>query len=126
MSVVIDASALLAWLHNEPGSDVVEEQLDQSIISAINWSEVVQKALSKDIEVDGMKEDIEALGVKIEAVNVSTAELASYIWLENKKLGLSIADRICLALAQEKKLTVLTADKEWTKVITDIKVQLIR
>ncbi len=110
MSFIIDASALLAWLHDEKGSQMVDEILDRSIISSINWSEVVQKSLSKGVEISGMKEDIEALGIKIEAVEISTAELASYIWLQNKNLGLSIADRICLALAQEKKVTVYTAD----------------
>lgn len=126
MSVIIDASALLAWLHNEHGNQVVDEILDQAIISSINWSEVVQKSLFRGVDINGMKEDIEALGVTIEAVNTSTAELASYIWLNNKDLGLSIADRICLALAQEKNSTVYTADKEWKKVKIDIKVQLIR
>lgn len=78
---------ILAWPHNEQGDQLVDNILDQAIISSINWSEVVQKSLSRGVDITGMKEDIELLGVKIEAVNTSTAELASYIWLNNKTLG---------------------------------------
>jgi ribonuclease VapC len=117
---------LLAWLQNESGSNVVDEILHQSIISTINWSEVVQKALVNDIDTASIKNDLEALGMTIEPVDTLTAELASYLWIDNKKSGLSLADRICLALGQRKNLTVLTADKAWKKAKTKTTIQLIR
>jgi len=45
VSVVLDASALLAFLHNEPGADKVDAIISDSLISTVNWSEVVQKSL---------------------------------------------------------------------------------
>ncbi len=49
MTVVLDASVLLAFLHNENGADTVKEILYKSIISAVNWPEVLQKALAQHI-----------------------------------------------------------------------------
>ncbi len=44
MTVVLDASALLAFLAGEPGADVVERALaDGPVCSAVNWAEVAQK-----------------------------------------------------------------------------------
>ncbi len=43
MTVVLDTSAVLAWLHDEPGADVVYPLLPDAIMSAANWSETWQK-----------------------------------------------------------------------------------
>jgi len=43
MEVVIDASALLALLHSEPGAHIVESALPDAIISSGNLAEVVGK-----------------------------------------------------------------------------------
>ena len=126
MSVILDASALLAWLHDEPGSKMVDEVLHQAIISTVNWSEVIQKSISKGVDIEGMRGDIEALGVRLKPLDVNVAELAAHIWLENKKGSLSLADRICLALAQTSNLPVLTADKDWIKAAINVQIQLIR
>jgi PIN domain nuclease of toxin-antitoxin system len=46
MTVILDASALLAYLNSEPGSNVVEATPSESVISSVNWAEVVQKGLA--------------------------------------------------------------------------------
>ena len=46
MSVVLDASALLAYLQDEPGSEVIDEVLAESAMSSVNWAEVIQKAIA--------------------------------------------------------------------------------
>jgi len=43
MTAVVDASVVLAWLQNEPGSDVAERYMVEGVIGAANWSEVLQK-----------------------------------------------------------------------------------
>lgn len=95
---VIDASALLALLHLETGHEIVEQHLGQSVISSVNWSETLQKALAKGIETNGLKEDLEALGLKIVSFTTEDAELAAHLWLQTKSMGLSLGDRACLAL----------------------------
>ena len=48
---VLDASALLALLQDEPGADVVEPALEAAVISTVNWSEVAQKSLDRGVGV---------------------------------------------------------------------------
>ncbi|HYQ92963.1 MAG TPA: PIN domain-containing protein, partial [Candidatus Competibacteraceae bacterium] len=65
MSVVLDASALLAYLHDEPGSEAVEKVLSEAMISTVNLAEVIQKAMARSVEVQGLRQDLEALGLSI-------------------------------------------------------------
>ena len=65
MKAVLDASALLAYLQDEPGSEIIEPMLDESAISRGNWTEVVQKSIAGGVDVDGLREGVEALGLSI-------------------------------------------------------------
>ena len=59
MAVVLDASALLAMLHNEQGADKVEAALfNKAVISTVNWTEVIQKAIAKNIRVDDLDNEL--------------------------------------------------------------------
>ena len=40
---LLDASALLAAIHNEQGGDTVQQRIEESVVSSVNWSEVLQK-----------------------------------------------------------------------------------
>jgi len=62
MAVVLDASALLAYLREEPCAEVVDGLLADARMAIVNWAEVVQKSLSAGVDVDGMQEDLQALG----------------------------------------------------------------
>ncbi len=47
---VLDASALLAYLNEEPGAEVVEKSLAAgSAIGTVNWAEVLSKAMETGI-----------------------------------------------------------------------------
>ena len=75
MTVVFDALALLAYLRDEPGSEVVDEVLAESVISSVNWAEVVQKTIAGDVESDGLLNDLQAIGLRVEAFTSEDAEL---------------------------------------------------
>jgi ribonuclease VapC len=123
---VLDASALLAFLHGEPGSEAVRPMISGALISSVNWAEVVQKSLDWGVAVTGLREDLAALGLRILPFTWAQAEQAAELWLTTKSLGLSLADRACLALGLEVDLPVLTADRTWQGVGARIAVQLIR
>lgn len=55
MTVILDASALLAYLQDEPGSEAVDKVLAESVISSVNWAEVVQKTIAGGVESDGLR-----------------------------------------------------------------------
>ena len=76
MSVVLDASALLAYLQDEPGGDRVKAMLGQAVLSTVNWAEVVGKARDEEIDVEGLKEDLESLGLGFEPFSAAQAEVA--------------------------------------------------
>lgn len=113
MSIVLDASALLAYLHDESGADKVDAVIGEGLISTVNWSEVVQKSLSRGVDTHGLREDIEALGVTIEAFTLEDAECTARLWPVSRTFGLSLGDRACLAFALRRQAPVLTADRAW-------------
>jgi ribonuclease VapC len=62
MQSVLDASALLAYLQDEKGSELIDTVLSQSVISSVNWSEVVQKAIARQVDTRGMLDELAILG----------------------------------------------------------------
>ena len=64
MNSVLDASALLALLHNEKGADRVEEAIfNKAVISSVNWAEVIQKVIAKNIRIDNLDNELAAVGL---------------------------------------------------------------
>ncbi len=123
---LIDASALLAAIHNEKGGDLVEKNIDHCVISAVNWSEVLQKLERAGINSAQVESALKALGLEVLDFTDEDAHIASKLWKSSKTLGLSLADRACLATGIRLNTKVITADKVWAKMELDIEVVLIR
>ncbi|MCB0974844.1 MAG: PIN domain-containing protein [Actinobacteria bacterium] len=122
MSHVIDASALLAYVTGEDGAAVVETALAHTAhCSAANWSEVSQKILTSGRDWQLVKALLLSTDLRIEPVQMIDAEWAARRWRRGD--GLSLADRLCLALADRLALPVLTADSAWgsTEMIRQIR-----
>lgn len=126
-SRVLDASALLAWLQEEPGAEVVEGYLSGSFVSAVNLSEVLQKSLAEGIESSGVVEDLTELGLSFVSFGTEEAAVAAGMWPVARSLGLGLADRACLATAVVLGLPALTADRPWREVEWEgLSVEVIR
>ena len=126
MTVVLDASALLAYLRDEPGGTVVDGALAESVISSVNWAEVVQKSIAAGVEVDGMLDDLQSLGLMVESFTPDDGELAGRLWQQTRKAGLSLGDRACLSLGARLGVPVLTSDRAWATLSLSLDVQVIR
>ncbi|MDQ3658834.1 MAG: type II toxin-antitoxin system VapC family toxin [Actinomycetota bacterium] len=117
---VIDASAVLAWLRDEPGADTVAGRLDGSFLSAVNLSEVLQKHLAVGAlsgqEAAGFAGDLASLGLSVVPFCEREAAVAAVMWDETRRLGLGLADRACMATAVGFGLPALTADRPWVEV----------
>lgn len=124
MKIILDASALLAWLQDEPGAAAVEDELAQAAISSLNWSEVLQKSLVQGVDISGLRADLEALGLTILPFTAADAEQAARLWRTGS--GLSLADRACLALGIQHGLPVWTADRLWVQSPIGANVHLVR
>ncbi|MCC5871940.1 MAG: type II toxin-antitoxin system VapC family toxin [Gammaproteobacteria bacterium] len=126
MSVVLDASALLTFLQGERGSDPVAAALEGAQVSTVNWSEVLQKSLHRNVDIDGMHQSFVDLGVTFAPYSVAHAEIAAQLWHRTRHHGLSLADRACLALAMDAALPVMTADRAWSRLNLELEIQLLR
>ena len=124
-SCVLDASALLALLQDEPGSEVVEPLLETAVVSSVNWSEVAQKSLARGVEVGGLRDDLTALGLILAPFTTRDAEDTALLRESTEDLGLSLADRACLALAGRLETEALTTDQAWSGV-SSVSVRVIR
>ena len=122
---VVDASALLAMLVGEPGGDAVAALLSLALVSAVNWSEVLQKARQHGADVAGMREDLESVGMELVPFGPSEATVAADLWHRGNR-NLALADRACLATAMIRRCTVVTADRAWRRLDLGVDVEVIR
>lgn len=126
MSAVLDASAVLAYLHGEPGHERVSAALDDGVISAVNWAEVLQKIDAGGGNADRLGDGLLALGLDVAALTRDDARMTAQLWPKTRSTGLSLGDRACLATAHRLGLPTLTADKAWSNLDVEVDIQLIR
>ena len=124
MSAVIDASVVLAWLQDEPGSDVAERHLVEGIIGAANWSEVLQKARQHGAQPGLVARLLTSFGLRVVDVTAEDAERAADLWVSGSTF--SLADRLCLALGLRLDLSVVTTDAAWRSMAHGPRVILAR
>lgn len=115
---VYDASALLAVVFDEPGADGVLECLATpgGEVSAVNWSEVGAKLAERGLPEQEIVAELAVFGLDIIAFDEAQAMVAAGLRSVTRKLGLSLGDRCCLALAKLHGARVVTADATWRGV----------
>lgn len=125
-SAVLDASAVLAWLRDEAGAELVHPLLPAATMSAANWSETHQKLLQHGVDAHRATNRLRTLGVRIEPLTEPDAVAAANLWAATRGAGLSLGDRCCLALAARLDRIAVTADTAWAGLDIDIPVRVIR
>jgi PIN domain nuclease of toxin-antitoxin system len=115
MSLVFDASALLAVALAERGGEAVLELLSQPSgeVSAVNWSEVGAKLAERGLQAGDVGRELSAFGLNVVPFDEEQANMAATLRPATRALGLSLGDRSCLALAQLRGARVVTADANW-------------
>ena len=126
MSIVLDASAVLAILNSEPGADIVSEAVPGARISAVNLSEVVAKLAGGGMPEDAIRSALDGLSLNVVSLNVEAAYLAGLLRPATRSAGLSFGDRACIALGLRLGCAVLTTDRQWEALDLGLEVRLAR
>ncbi|WP_420594608.1 type II toxin-antitoxin system VapC family toxin [Deinococcus sp.] len=125
-AVVLDTSAVIAYLLDEPGAARVATVMAGSLLSSVNLCEIVSKFAERGEDAARVQADVLALGLEVVDFSPPQALIAAALRPQTRHLGLSLGDRACLALALEHGAIVLTADKPWQNLPAPYQIEVIR
>ncbi len=123
---VLDSSAILALIDDEPGAATVRAALPEAVISAVNFGEVATKLIELGVAEAQMQALLWQTYCEVMDATAGQAIVAGRLRQSTRHRGLSLGDRFCLALARELGLPVLTADLAWRDLEVDVEIVLIR
>lgn len=132
MPSVLDASALLAYLREEPGADVVTDVIaDGAAISTVNLAEVFSRSADRGADPAKLATTLTESGlldgaITVEPFTVADAIDAARLRPLTRDAGLSLGDRACLALARRLDSPAVTADAEWQRIPHGVELRQIR
>lgn len=129
---VLDASALMAWLHDEDGASIVVDAIaDGAAVSVANWAETLSNAAGdgedpKQVDERIRETEFADAALRIEPITEADCIAIARLRPVTRAQGLSLADRACLVLATRLGVPALTADHAWEHADIDAEVKLIR
>ena len=126
--IVLDASAVLALLFEEPGAEMVRAHLRAGVIGAANLAEVLAKLSDHRLPAPEAARAVAILGLEVAPMTEAQEQRSAGMRPATRRAGLSLGDRACLALAAELGAPALTADRGWAGIAgaAGVKVQVIR
>ena len=124
--VVLDASAILAYLFGEPGADTVAAVLLRSIVSPVNVAEVIAKLIDRGFSADDAAAAFGRLGCEIAPVDAAMGREAGMLHEKTRGRGVSLGDRFCLSLSARMGLPAMSADRAWKSLGLGLEISLIR
>jgi len=123
---VLDASAVLALLQQEPGEDVVAPLVGRAAWSAVNLCEVAGKLTDRGMPASEVMEALDGLSLTVHDFDLEMGFAAAEL-RRTAPRSLSVGDRACLALARRLRLPAVTAERKWARLgIADLAVTVIR
>ena len=105
---------------------MVGSVLRDAVVSAVNWSEVIQKGIQHGWPVTSLREQLQEQGLRFAEFDFDDGERTGKLWPHTKAAGLSLGDRACLALAQKLTIPAITADTHWNQINIGVTVEQIR
>ena len=125
--VVLDASAILALLRDEPGGDTVAAHIGRAAVSAVNLQEVVKEMLREGATLEAARPVLDELGLALHPHDEAAAYAAAALYPATRQHGRGLGDRSCMALGLALGLPVLTADREWKSVrVEGLAIEMVR
>jgi ribonuclease VapC len=115
-AVVIDASAVIALIKDEPGAAVVAPYCAGAIISSVNIQEIYKVLLLSGLSLDIARDIINDLELTVKDHSEVDAFNAASLVPLTSSTGRGIGDRSCMALAISEGLPALTTDRAWSQL----------
>jgi ribonuclease VapC len=113
---VMDSTALIAVVYQEPGYERVVEILDKSAISAVNLAEIINKLILRGSPAEAVRHALLKLELTVEDWTDDLAYRSAEFTPFTKSHGLSLGDRACLTLAKQLHATAVTSDRTWRRM----------
>jgi PIN domain nuclease of toxin-antitoxin system len=126
VSKLLDASTILAIILGEAGSQEAVSLLNGANISTVNQSEVLRKLVDGGLSISDAKREFDRFELSCINFDQQQSVEAARLRPLTRHLGMSFADRACLALAGIKNWPVYTADRRWSEFNSDIDIRQIR
>ena len=126
MAAVLDSSAVLALLWDEPGAKEVAASVQDARVSAVNLSEVVARLVDRGMAPAEARHAIRELKLGVEIFDTELAIETGLLRATTRAHGLSLGDRACLALAARLEAEAFTADRAWSRADVGVEIRLIR
>lgn len=125
--IVLDSSAILAVIHQEPGWEKLPRTLlETAVVSTVNLAEVQSKLVISGWHPEDAWQDATAVVREVFAFTAEHANVTGNLISQTRASGLSLGDRSCLALALELNAPVYTADRSWKTLKLGIPIHVIR
>jgi PIN domain nuclease of toxin-antitoxin system len=149
---VLDASAFLAFMLDEPGAEVVQDALTGgAVLSAVNFAESLSRladlrpdlaqgfgTIVAQLDPETLPPSLPGLGagapvlprnVTVAPFTLPDAITCAALRPVTRPKGLSLGDRACIALGRRLHAPVFTADRSWLELDLDalaVDVRLVR
>ena len=125
--IVLDASALLVVINDEPGAEKLTPQLlESAIVSTVNLAEAQGKLVREGTDPDEAWRDVHSPIREAAEFTAEQAKLAGSLIAHTRALGLSLGDRACLALGMVLNAPIYTVDRSWKSLKLDLKIHVVR
>ncbi len=132
--VVLDASAIVAWIFRETGYQVVARALPYGVLPVANAVEALARALERGWSggADELLADIELMGVSLEPSLEADTVRAAELIAQSRALGIargwgiSLGDALCLAIAERLELPAVGGDNAWDQLQLQVPHRLFR
>jgi PIN domain nuclease of toxin-antitoxin system len=113
-------------MHRETGYRKVVPHLKGGLVSAVNYAEVLKKAVENGVDLLTARLLLQNLAFVVVPFDTLQATETARLWPLTRSKGLSFADRACLSLGILRNATVVTGDGEMRDVGLPLKVTMFR
>jgi PIN domain nuclease of toxin-antitoxin system len=123
---VLDSTAVLAYLFDEPGAAMVERLATRAAMTGIAYAEVADRLVRAGMPAPEAARELDALGLDVAPFDRALAADAAALQPLMRYFKLSLGARATLALAKRLAVPAYTADATWTLPKIDVDIRVIR